>query len=41
MEREYILKVLSAEGDNRTTTAKILGMSRSTLHEKLKKYNLA
>ena len=41
MEREYILKVLRAEGDNRTTTAKILGISRSTLHEKLKKYSLA
>jgi two-component system response regulator HydG len=41
MEREYILKVLRAEGDNRTTTAKILGISRSTLHEKLKRYNLA
>jgi transcriptional regulator with PAS, ATPase and Fis domain len=41
LEREYILKVLRAEGDNRTTTAKILGISRSTLHEKLKKYSLA
>jgi DNA-binding NtrC family response regulator len=41
MEREYILKVLLAEGDNRTTAAKVLGISRSTLHEKLKKYNLA
>jgi two-component system response regulator AtoC len=41
MEREYILKILRAEKDNRTTTAKILGISRSTLHEKLKKYNLA
>ncbi len=41
MEREYILAVLRAEGDNRTTAAKVLGISRSTLHEKLKKYNLA
>jgi len=41
IEREYILSVLRAEGDNRTTTAKILGISRSTLHEKLKKYNPA
>lgn len=41
MEREYILKVLLAEGDNRTSAAKVLGISRSTLHEKLKKYNLA
>jgi DNA-binding NtrC family response regulator len=41
MEREYILKVLRTEDGNRTTTAKILGMSRSTLHEKLKKYNVA
>ena len=40
MERDYILKVLRAEGDNRTTAAKVLGISRSTLHEKLKKYNL-
>jgi DNA-binding NtrC family response regulator len=41
MERDYILKVLRAEGGNRTTTAKLLGISRSTLHEKLKKYSLA
>jgi len=40
MERDYILKVLRAEGDNRTTAAKALGISRSTLHEKLKKYGV-
>lgn len=39
-EREYIAEVLEAQGGNRTLTAKALGIARSTLQEKLKKYNL-
>jgi len=38
MEREYILAVLEAQNGNRSTTAKVLGIARSTLQEKLKKY---
>jgi two-component system response regulator AtoC len=37
-EREHILDVLRAEGNNRTAAAKVLGISRSTLQDKLKKY---
>ncbi len=39
-ERDHILNVLRAEGDNRTVAARVLGISRSTLQEKLKKYGL-
>ena len=38
MEQEYILAVLEAQNGNRSTTAKVLGIARSTLQEKLKKY---
>ena len=38
MEREYILEVFRAEKENRSVTAKVLGIARSTLLEKLKKY---
>lgn len=38
VEREYILKVLESENNNRTRAAKVLGIARSTLLEKLKKY---
>jgi two-component system response regulator AtoC len=38
VEREHILDVLRAEGNNRTVAAKVLGISRSTLQDKLKKY---
>lgn len=40
MEKEYILKIFRAHGQNRTVTAKVLGISRSTLQEKLKKYGI-
>jgi len=30
--------VLRAEGNNRTAAARVLGISRSTLQDKLKKY---
>ena len=41
LEREHILEVFTTENRNRTTTAKALGISRSTLQEKLKKYGIA
>ena len=40
IEREYILEVFRAEKENRSATAKVLGISRSTLLEKLKKYGV-
>lgn len=39
-EREAIRVALAATADNRTQTAKVLGIARSTLLEKLKKYGL-
>jgi two-component system response regulator HydG len=41
VEAEYILRVLNAEGGNKTRAAKILGIERKTLWEKLKKINPA
>lgn len=41
IERLHILHVLEDIGNNRTEAAKILGISRSTLHDKLKKYGIA
>jgi transcriptional regulator with GAF, ATPase, and Fis domain len=41
VEREHIKAVLGAEGNNRSATARALGISRSTLIEKLKKYGIA
>jgi two-component system response regulator AtoC len=38
MERNYILKVLQQKGGNKSETARILGISRSTLREKLNRY---
>jgi DNA-binding NtrC family response regulator len=40
VERDYILRVLREEGNNRSNAARVLGISRSTLHEKLKKYGI-
>lgn len=40
IEREHILDVLRAEGSNRTAAARVLGISRSTLQDKLKKYGV-
>lgn len=39
-ERQAILKALEAAGGNRTKAAKILGVHRSGLYQKLQKYNL-
>ena len=40
-EREHIERVLVAMGGSRTRTAAALGISRSTLWDKLKRYGLA
>jgi len=39
IEKEYILRVLEAEGGNRTRTAKVLGISLRGLRYKLKSYS--
>jgi two-component system response regulator AtoC len=38
MERTHIKSVLESAGNNRTKAAQLLGISRSTLNDKLKKY---
>jgi PAS domain S-box-containing protein len=40
VERDHILGVLSASGDNRTRAAEVLGISRSTLKRKLAEYGV-
>ncbi len=40
MERDYILDVLDAHEGNRSVTARVLGIARSTLQDKLKKYGV-
>ena len=40
LERNHILKVLEEAGGNIARTAKILGIHRMTLYNKLKKYNI-
>ena len=40
VERHYILKVLHEKGGNKSKTARILGVSRSTLREKLNRYRI-
>jgi two-component system response regulator HydG len=41
MERELIRKTLEYTGGNRTKAAEVLGISRATLHNKLKEYDLS
>jgi DNA-binding NtrC family response regulator len=41
VERRYVAQALQAKDRNRSQTAKALGISRSTLIEKIKKYGLA
>ena len=40
MEQDHIRRVLMTENGNRTHAAKVLGISRSTLLEKMKKYEI-
>jgi transcriptional regulator with PAS, ATPase and Fis domain len=40
MERDYILEVLRSREGNRSVTARLLGIARSTLQEKLRKYGI-
>ena len=40
MEQDYIKKVLDYTAGNKSEAAKILGISRSTLFEKIKRYNI-
>jgi transcriptional regulator with PAS, ATPase and Fis domain len=40
MEREAIYRALVSSGYNRSRAAKLLGISRVTLHKKMKKYDL-
>jgi DNA-binding protein Fis len=40
VERELICKTLEHTGGNRTKAAEVLGISRATLHNKLKEYGL-
>lgn len=39
-EKDYILQVLHSVNFNRTRAAKVLGISRRTLYDKIEKYNL-
>ncbi|MFZ0052688.1 MAG: sigma-54 dependent transcriptional regulator [Desulfobaccales bacterium] len=41
LERQYITQLLASKGSNLTHVARILGINRSTLYEKIKKYGLA
>ncbi len=40
LEKGYIREALEATGGNRTQTARLLGISRSTLQDKIKRYRL-
>lgn len=40
MERDYMIRVLMSVGGNRSEAARLLGISRSTLIEKIKKYQI-
>jgi two-component system response regulator AtoC/two-component system response regulator HupR/HoxA len=40
VERAYVLKTLAACGNNKTRTAKVLGISRKALYDKLERWGL-
>ncbi len=40
VEREHIIRVLSIAGDSKSRAAEMLGVSRSTLYEKMKRYGI-
>ncbi|HQX56866.1 MAG TPA: helix-turn-helix domain-containing protein, partial [Pyrinomonadaceae bacterium] len=39
VEKKYVLEVLTAFGEDKNATARILGIDLSTLYRKLKKFN--
>ena len=39
-ERQLIIQALESNGWNRQNTAKALGINRTTLYKKMKKYNI-
>ncbi len=41
MERQHIARILAAEGGNISNTARVLGINRTTLYHKIKKYGLS
>jgi DNA-binding NtrC family response regulator len=41
LERRHIIRMLAHSGDNRSRAARALGISRATLYEKLRKYQIA
>jgi len=40
VERQHIIRILSAQGGNISNTAKVLGINRTTLYHKIKKYGI-
>jgi two-component system response regulator HydG len=40
VERETILRTLAEAGENKSETARRLGITRRTLHQKLRKYGM-
>jgi two-component system response regulator HydG len=40
MEREAVIKTLKASNGNKSEAARRLGITRKTLHKKLKKYGI-
>jgi two-component system response regulator HydG len=41
MERQHIARILAAENGNISNTARILGINRTTLYHKIKKYGIS
>ena len=41
IERQHIARILASEGGNISNTAKVLGINRTTLYHKIKKYGLS
>ena len=41
IERQHIARILAAEGGNISTSARVLGINRTTLYHKIKKYGLS
>jgi len=40
MERRYVLQILERNNWNKTRTADVLGISKSTLYDRLKRWNI-